>query len=463
MSTLSNAPVAIIGGGLSGLTLGYELHTRGIPFVIYEASDHLGGAARTSQEHSYVVEQGPNGFLNNAPATLDLLRRLGLQSQIVEASGVASTRYVWANERLHPVPTSPLALLRSSLIPLKSKLRLFTEPFRKHQPSKPEESVFDFFSRHFDSELATNVAAPFVIGVFAGDAKLLSIQECFPPLVQTESEFGSLLRGMLKKKKGARTRLISLTHGVGQLLETLVQAIPADSVHLNQAVISIERKASSLHSEFNVTTAASTRTHSAVVFSCNSATLAALASRLLPPELCQAIQKFPVAPVRTLSLSFKGKTGFHGFGTLLRTRPTDSEKPTLLGFLHPPDLFPNRCAEGEDVLTTLWGGHWANASLEMPVQKLTAFAIQELEKILGHSLPQVQKVWDWSHRPGIPQYTVESLGLISRLKKIPETHQGLFIHSNVLGGVSMNDCITKSVALSNQITMLYKNQTNQAK
>ena len=454
MSTHSNpmAPIAIIGGGLSGMTLAFELHTRGVPFVLYESSDHLGGALRTRQENGYLVEQGPNGFLNNAPATLDLLKRLNLENEIQEAKTDAKIRYIYSYGKLQPVPTSPPALFKSDLIPFKSKMRLLTEALRRHSTAAKDETIFTFLERHFDKNVAAELAVPFTIGVFAGDASRLSIHECFSSLVALEKTHGSLIKGMLKSS--VQPRLNSLKNGMESLVQRIQARLPLEAIRTLTPVTQIQRQ----NSDWNLTTSKGSSTHSHLVFACPPKVLAALRGEWLPAEISQSLGQFPTAPVRTLSIAFRKKTSFRGFGTLIKPSPTPTppDRPVLLGFLHPTDIFPNRAPLTHDLITTLWGGVWQNQALHVPERELLSFALQELEKILEHPLPAVEKAWDWFHNPGIPQYDVSIRPILDQLRDFSRLVPGAFIHSNLVGGVSMNDCITKSVALSNQITMLYK-------
>lgn len=67
-STPEMVRVAVIGGGLSGLTTVYELirHTRidALPLEIrlYESKRRLGGTIRTEQKDGYLLEYGPDSF-----------------------------------------------------------------------------------------------------------------------------------------------------------------------------------------------------------------------------------------------------------------------------------------------------------------------------------------------------------------------------------------------------------------
>ena len=44
-----NPAVAIVGGGISGLAAAYQLHTLGVPFVVLERGDRLGGVVMTER------------------------------------------------------------------------------------------------------------------------------------------------------------------------------------------------------------------------------------------------------------------------------------------------------------------------------------------------------------------------------------------------------------------------------
>ena len=51
-----NDPVVIVGAGFSGLTAAKTLHEQGVPFVLLEASDAVGGRARTDLVDGFLLE-----------------------------------------------------------------------------------------------------------------------------------------------------------------------------------------------------------------------------------------------------------------------------------------------------------------------------------------------------------------------------------------------------------------------
>src|SRR4051812_4547383 len=72
--------VVIVGAGISGLTLAYRLEQNwpGCEVVVLEQRSQPGGTINTLTRDGFRIEAGPNGFLDNNPATIDLCRELGL-------------------------------------------------------------------------------------------------------------------------------------------------------------------------------------------------------------------------------------------------------------------------------------------------------------------------------------------------------------------------------------------------
>ena len=68
--------IGIIGAGISGLTLAYELQKSGIDYQLWEASSQPGGYIQSRREQSgttatiangpYLCELGPNSLLGDA-------------------------------------------------------------------------------------------------------------------------------------------------------------------------------------------------------------------------------------------------------------------------------------------------------------------------------------------------------------------------------------------------------------
>src|ERR1700723_1854082 len=218
----SSFQVAIVGGGISGLACAHRLRALGVPAVVLESEDRAGGVIGTVERNGFLFEAGPQSFLGTPPVT-DLVRELKLDGELIQADPNAP-RYVFVKGRLQAVPMSPAALLTSSLLSVRSRYRVLSEPLRRTKPVQHEETVADFVRRKFGNEILEYLVAPFVSGVYAGDPETLSLRAAFPSLDEWEREYGSVLRGAMKSRKrqsGARPALCSFRGGVRALLQSL--------------------------------------------------------------------------------------------------------------------------------------------------------------------------------------------------------------------------------------------------
>jgi oxygen-dependent protoporphyrinogen oxidase len=192
--------VIVIGAGLSGLACAHRLSQLGAEVTVLEASDRAGGFLGTIRKDGFLFESGPQSF-QLTEILRDLIRELGIEGELQKADPTAA-RYILLHSRLQKIPTSPQAMLTSSLLGAGSRWKILTEPFRKTRPPAGEESVASFARRKFGNEILEYLVGPFVSGVYAGDPEMLSLKAAFPSLDEWEREYGSVLRGAKK----ARTR-----------------------------------------------------------------------------------------------------------------------------------------------------------------------------------------------------------------------------------------------------------------
>ena len=80
--------VVVAGGGIAGLTIAFELtRTCGddVEVLVLERAGRAGGNLRSERVNGYLCEWGPNGFLDNVPETLALVRQLGIEDRLLPA------------------------------------------------------------------------------------------------------------------------------------------------------------------------------------------------------------------------------------------------------------------------------------------------------------------------------------------------------------------------------------------
>lgn len=223
--------VVVVGGGVSGLTTGLHLLDRrsevaeGLEVQVLEASDAPGGNIRTRRDGGFVIERGPNGYLDNVPTTPALVRRLGLEGQVQKADASAAKRYLYRNGRLHLLPTGPLGFLLSPVLSLPGRLRVFGEPFAGPKPEGVDETIFEFAARRIGVEAASILIDAMVSGVFAGNVHELSLAAAFPRMSEMEAEHGGLVRAMLARMRERRRakQEVEARRARGEDVEDLVQ------------------------------------------------------------------------------------------------------------------------------------------------------------------------------------------------------------------------------------------------
>ena len=188
--------VAIIGAGISGLTLGYYLQQKGLDVTLFEKSDRPGGCIQTIRQEGFLFERGPRTLRTSSFETLQLIEELGLETGVIGSKTLS--RYLYLSQKMHQVPQNPLSFLLSPLT--RGHIGTFLKEAWKEK-NDADESIYDFAKRRYSTSVAEIFFDPMVSGVYAGDMKQLSLHACFPSLARMEKENGSLLKAMLFSKK----------------------------------------------------------------------------------------------------------------------------------------------------------------------------------------------------------------------------------------------------------------------
>src|SRR5262245_16179263 len=111
--------VAVIGGGLAGLTAATFLARAGLSVTLFEKSSAAGGRAKTEVEHGFHFNLGPHARYRGG-AAIGILRGLGVKFQ--GRPPATSGGFAIDRGAKHTLPVGPVSLLTSRLFGLGAKL-----------------------------------------------------------------------------------------------------------------------------------------------------------------------------------------------------------------------------------------------------------------------------------------------------------------------------------------------------
>jgi len=429
--------IAIIGGGISGLTLAWYLQKSGVAYDLFEADAQPGGNLRTwPTPEGYLLETGPNS-LQLSSELQDLLADLGLSDQIQDAAAVSQLRYVLRDGRYQALPGSPPALLTSGFFSLKTKWQLLKEFRLPAALINENETVAQFFRRRFGPEIVDYAVNPFMAGIYAGDPEKLLINKTFRQLPALEQAHGSVLRGLMKTGKGApRRRIITLAGGVQSITDTL--AAKLTNYQPCTAVSAISRAADGsyqleLKSPRGLE-AAPGYSHLALALPTYAA--APLLETLFPAAAA-ALAAVHYPPMSVVYSAYDRAAVTHplnGFGAL----HPKVESTYAAGSIWTSSIYPRRVPAGQVLFTTFVGGTQYEAAAGQPEAAQLAAVHAELSKFYGISgSPRWQGRYYWPR--SIPQFDQAIVGAHAAAETLAAGH--VLAVANWRAGVSVPDCV----------------------
>jgi len=433
------ARVVIVGAGVSGLATATFLCAAGVDCTVLEAGAEAGGNVRTDRFDGRVLDRAATGWLDSEPAMGRLLDALALSDQIVPASHRSATRWVFADGRMHQVPSGLGTLLRSRLIPWWAKLRLLLEPLIRR--GRGEESVYDFAARRLGRHFAERLVGPMVAGIFATHPSRLSLRAAFPRMYAMEQEHRSLLLALRAARKAGKAggpagpggHLQTLRGGAGALTDAMVTRL-GEALQCATEVTSVRPKGTG----WEVHTKDGALEADAVVLACPAPAQATIV-RGLDADLASTLDAIPYAPVSVVISAWPAGAFDRtpeGFGVLV----APGEDVGVLGTLFTSGVFPVQALEGEYLLRTMVGGAVDPEAALLPHQPLLDRVWASHRTFFGSQRADPLMVQVYRHPQAIPQYTMGHPGRVASVRAAQSRLPGLYFTGNHLEGVGVKDC-----------------------
>ena len=450
-------PVAIIGGGTTGLTAAFRLREKNIPVVLYETAGRVGGAVHTECENGYMAEWGPNTILDTSPKIGALISDLGLEPHRRYSDPGANKNFVVRGGKPVQLPTSPVAFMSSGLFSIPAKLRLMLEPIIRTPAASDDEALSEFVLRRLGREFLDYAINPFVSGIYAGDPAKLSVRYAFPKLHAVEAKYGSLILGQFlgarerrKRKETPKTeaKKVSFDDGLQVLIDGLAARL-GDGIRLRSRVTHLRKHAGGWTVTVSSNGVEERREHSAVLLTAPAHQLGKIGLEGEEGASLAVLGEIEHPSVARIVLGFKREDvadPLEGFGFLV----PEIEGLSILGTTYSSSIFANRAPVGHVTLTTFVGGCRNPELAGRDADELFDLTVKDLQRVLG-----VKGKPTYQHHVlfdrAIPQYNVGFGRFSDAMTDLEKRMPGLFFAGTFRDGISLGNAIVAGQEIAGRI------------
>ena len=457
--------VVVIGGGIAGLAAAWQLleSLPGAEITVVDAADRPGGKLRREPVAGVALDVGAESVLARRPEALSLMSELGLDDSVVHPE--ATTASIWSRGRLHPLPRGTLMGIPS---PAASALGVLSpQEVSRAESETPwgsgdfdDVSVGDYVAARLGDAVVDRLVEPLLAGVYAGQARSLSLRACLPQVHAavtagaslTDAAAAAAKTSALSSAGSAAPVFAGLDGGVGRLAEALTEALRSRGVTIRSSTIARELRREG--DGWSVVTGARPTPTSLAADAVVVAVPSAAAARLVEPHAAgaaAALREIEYASMAIVTLAVDSGAGaLPGSGFLV---------PAVDGRTIKASTFSSTkwrwTAEAAHDLVFLRAsvGRWRETSdLQRPDEELVAIAVAEVSEALGHQLPRVADAHVQRWGGALPQYTVGHVDRVARIRSATAGVVGLELAGAAYEGVGIPACIASGRAAALAVT-----------
>ena len=447
--------IVIIGAGLTGLTIGFYLNKVGIDFRIIEKSGKIGGVIQTVSEQGFVYETGPNTGVVSHPEMSELFEDLAGKCSLETADPTAKRRLIWKNRMWHALPSGLISAVGTPLFSWYDKFRILGEPFRK-KGTEPDETLAELVKRRMGVSYLDYAIDPFISGIYAGDPGKLVTRYAMPKLYQLEQDYGSFIKGSIKKAKlpkdertkKATREVFSAKGGLSRLIEALTESIGQDKIILNVKDTIVQPGDNRFKIQATTEQQLLNLETKQLITTCGGYALGSLLPFLNKEEIAP-FNELQYAAVTQVLLGFKNWKGMSlkAFGGLVPSK----ENKNILGVLFTSSFFEGRAPKNGAVLSVFMGGTKRPEMILMNDEEIQSLLDKELPRMLGDRNLSPDMIRICRYPKAIPQYTKITGIRYKTIEDIQQKYPGLILAGNIRDGIGMADRVKQGRTIAEEL------------
>jgi len=483
--------VVIIGGGITGLAAAHRVLERSnesgqqVNLTLMEAGPRVGGILQTRERDGFILESGPDSFISEKPAALELAKRLGLESHLIHTNENHRRSFIARQGRLRPVPQGFQLLAPSEFWPFvlsdifswQGKARMALDLLLpRSRADNADETLAQFVRRRLGSEALERMAQPMIGGIYTADPEKLSLRATMPRFLEMEREHRSLIRALRKESNksraasndspssvrrglaagtsGARYSLfLSFDRGMQSLSDKLEErisdlnpriagdALNGTPIRLNTTArsVTLEQPTSDHEEQWKIDTAGGETLLANALCLALPAPVSAALLRNVDGQLASELEGISYASSATLNLAYERADIAHpldGFGFVVPF----IENRSLIACTFSSVKFSGRAPEGKVLLRAFIGGALQPEMLELSEEELVTRVRGDLDELLGISArPIFTEFTKWES--SMPQYYMGHLDRVDRIQKRVASLSHFALAGNAYTGPGIPDCV----------------------
>ncbi len=455
MAESNHHEVVIVGAGLTGLTIALYLKKAGIKFLIIDKSAKTGGVIQTISERGFVYETGPNTGVVSHPEMTELFEDLAGKCTLETADPSAKCRLIWKNNQWNALPSGLWSAITTPLFTWYDKFRILGEPFRA-KGTDPNEKLAELVKRRLGKSFLDYAVDPFISGIYAGDPNKLVTRYALPKLYQLEQDYGSFIKGAMKKaklpkderSKKATREVFSAKGGLSRMIEAMTESIGPENI-----VLSVENtlvKPTSNGFQLQITTPEqliSLETTN-LVTTCGGYSLAELLPFLNEEEIAP-FNELKYAAVTQVLLGFKKWKGMSlkAFGGLVPRK----ENKNILGVLFTSSFFEGRAPKGGALLSVFMGGTKRPDIAGLDNGEIDTLLNKDLPRMLSDRSLSADMTRILRYPKAIPQYTESTGHRYEMIDQLQQKYPGLILAGNIRDGIGMADRVKQGRSIADEL------------